>query len=272
MIVIKNIRTDHVKIPIYQVDAFTSEIFSGNPAAVCILDRWLDNKRLQAVAAENNLSETAFLVKCDDGFEIRWFTPVTEVALCGHATLASAFVVFNYLEWAEDVVNFHSWRSGILPVVRNKEFYEMDFPSQPPSKQEMPDGLVECLNHRPLELLGTATDLLVLLEDESSVRELKPNFPLLMQIEKRGTIVSAPGDDCDFVSRFFAPRAGISEDPVTGSAHCILIPYWAKRLGKKQLRARQVSRRGGELICEDRGERVSIAGKAVLYLEGAIIL
>jgi PhzF family phenazine biosynthesis protein len=265
-------RSDHMKIPIYQVDAFTTELFSGNPAAVCILDEWLDDARLQAVAAENNLSETAFLLKCSDGFEIRWFTPVTEVALCGHATLAAAFVVFNCLEWPEDIVNFQSLRSGVLSVTRNKELYEMDFPARPPSKQNIPERLADALNYKPLEVLGTATDLLVIMEDEGTVRELKPNFSLLMQIEQRAMIVSAPGDECDFVSRFFAPHIGIPEDPVTGSAHCILIPYWAKKLSKKQLHARQVSKRGGELLCEDREDRVIIAGKAVLYFEGAITL
>jgi PhzF family phenazine biosynthesis protein len=260
-----------MKIPIYQVDAFTSELFSGNPAAVCMLDEWLDDEFLQAVAAENNLSETAFLLKCDDGFEIRWFTPLTEVALCGHATLASAFVVFNCLGWPQDAVNFHSLRSGVLSVVRNKELYEMDFPSRPPSKQNIPERLADALNCMPLEVLGTATDLLVILEHESDVRRLKPNLPLLMQIEQRGIIVSAPGDGCDFVSRFFAPHIGIPEDPVTGSAHCILIPYWAKRLNRRRLHARQVSSRSGVLLCEDRGNRVGIAGKAVLYLEGTII-
>jgi PhzF family phenazine biosynthesis protein len=265
-------RRDHIKIPIYQVDAFTSELFSGNPAAVCILDEWLDDARLQGVAAENNLSETAFLMKTTDRFEIRWFTPVTEVALCGHATLASAFVVFNCLEWPEDIVHFHSLRSGVLPVVRKKELYEMDFPARPPSRQNIPERLSDALDHTPLEVLGTDIDLLAILADERTVRELKPDFPLLAQIERPGVIVSAPGDGCDFVSRFFAPRLGIPEDPVTGSAHCVLVPYWAKRLNKKQLHALQVSRRGGELLCEDRGNRVGIAGKAVLYLEGAIAL
>jgi PhzF family phenazine biosynthesis protein len=263
---------NNMRIPIYQVDAFTSELFSGNPAAVCILDEWLDDTRLQAVAAENNLSETAFLLKCDERFEIRWFTPITEVALCGHATLASAFVIFNCLEWPNDIVYFQSLRSGALLVARNKELFEMDFPARPPSKQNIPERLADALNHSPLEVLGTATDLLVVLEDEVTVRELKPNFPLLMQIERRGTIVSALGDGCDFVSRFFAPHVGIPEDPVTGSAHCVLIPYWAKRLSKRQLHARQVSKRGGELFCEDRGDRVTIAGKAVLYLEGIVTI
>jgi len=261
-----------MKIPIYQVDAFTSELFSGNPAAVCILDEWLDDARLQAIAAENNLSETAFLLKCGEDFKIRWFTPIREVSLCGHATLASAFVIFNCLEWSESIVRFQSLTSGVLPVTRNDDLLEMDFPARPPSRQSVPQRLADALNHSPVDVLGTAQDLLVVLEDERAVRELKPDFPLLMQIERRGTIVSAPGDRCDFVSRFFAPHVGIQEDPVTGSAHCILVPYWAKRLGKKRLQARQVSKRGGELFCEDRGDRVTIAGKAVLYLEGIIAI
>ncbi len=261
-----------MRIPIYQVDAFTSELFSGNPAAVCLLDDWLDDSRLQAVAAENNLSETAFLLKCDKGFDIRWFTPTTEVALCGHATLASAFVIFSCLEWPEDIVCFQSLRSGVLPVTRKDELLEMDFPARPPSRQSAPGRLTDALNHSPLEVLGTAEDLLVVLEDERAVRELNPDFPLLMQIERRGTIVSARGDQCDFVSRFFAPHVGIHEDPVTGSAHCVLIPYWAERLGRRKLHALQVSGRGGELFCEDRGYRVAIAGKAVLYLEGTVTI
>jgi PhzF family phenazine biosynthesis protein len=259
-----------MRIPIYQVDAFTSELFAGNPASVCILDAWLDDNTLQAIAAENNHPETAFLVRFNDGFEIRWFTPLVEVPLCGHATLASSFVIFNLLKWPENTVRLQTRKSGILSVKRNAELLEMDFPSQPPSRQTAPDGLTKALNHSPLEVLGTDKDLLVVLEDERAVQELKPNFPLLMQIKKQGTIVTARGDQCDFVSRYFAPNVGIPEDPVTGSAHCVLVPFWAKRLGKKQLHARQVSQRGGELFCEDRGERVTIAGRAVLYLEGTI--
>lgn len=262
-----------MSFPIYQVDAFTSELFSGNPAAVCILDEWPDDALLQAIAAENNLSETAFLVRRDQRFEVRWFTPVTEVALCGHATLASSFVIFNCLHWTGDIIRFHSLKSGELRVTRNGELFSMDFPARHPTRCEIPDLLPEALNRRPMEVLDTAEDLLVVLEDERAVRELKPDLSLLMQIEqRRGIIVSAPGELCDFVSRFFAPLVGIPEDPVTGSAHCVLTPYWAKRLGKKQLRARQLSRRGGELLCEDRGDRVTISGKAVLYLEGTIMV
>jgi PhzF family phenazine biosynthesis protein len=261
-----------MRIPIYQVDAFTSELFSGNPAAVCILDGWLDDKSLTAISAENNLSETAFLVKSEQGFEIRWFTPLTEVARCGHATLASSFIIFNKLQWPQGVIHFQTRESGILSVKRNGELLEMDFPAIPTFKQTIPDGLVDDLNHSLLEVLGTDKDLLAVVEDEKAVRELEPNLLSLMKIEKQGIIVTASGVQCDFVSRYFAPRLGVSEDPVTGSSHCILAPYWAKRLGKKQLHARQVSKRGGELFCEDSGERVTIAGKAVLYLEGRITL
>jgi PhzF family phenazine biosynthesis protein len=261
-----------MQIPTYQLDAFTSELFTGNPAAVCILDEWLDDRLLQALAAENNHSETAFLLKRDGGFEIRWFTTQTEVPLCGHATLASSFVIFNLLKWPEDVIRFQTRRSGLLSVRRNGELIEMDFPAQPPSWQPVPAGLAQALHHSPLEVLGTAGNLLVVLEDEKTVRELEPDYSLLMAIDKQGTIVTAKGDRCDFVSRYFAPRIGVPEDPVTGSAHCLLVPYWSKALGKKQLHARQVSKRGGELFCRDRGERMTIAGKAVLYLEGKIII
>ncbi len=258
-----------MKIPLYQVDAFTSEVFKGNPAAVCLLDRWLDDVRLQAIAAENNLSETAFLLKNEEGFEIRWFTPLTEVSLCGHATLASAFVVFNCLDWPEAIVHFQSQQRGVLTVTQKEGLLEMDFPAMTPTPRETPEGLADALGHPPLEVLGVERQLLAVFADERTVRELKPDFGLLVQY-KLGTIVTAPGDRCDFVSRHFAPNVGIPEDPVTGSAHCVLVPYWSQRLGKKKLHARQVSKRGGELFCEDRGGRVTIAGRAVLYLEGTI--
>ncbi len=263
-------RGNTVKIPIYQVDAFTSELFSGNPAAVCILEEWLDDSLLQAIAAENNLSETAFLVKSEEGFEIRWFTPLVEVSICGHATLASAFVVFNCLDWKNPAVKFQSRYSNILPVTRKGDLLSMDFPAKPPLKQGITEELSKAFNCSPIEVLEIEGTLLVVLDDEQAVRELEPEINLLMKIEQAGVIVTAPGEECDFVSRFFAPRLGIPEDPVTGSAHCVLVPYWSKRLGKKQLHARQVSKRGGELFCENRGERVTIAGRAVLYLQGMI--
>jgi PhzF family phenazine biosynthesis protein len=259
-------------IPLYQVDAFTAEVFSGNPAAVCMLDAWLDGGLLQAIAAENNLSETAFLVRDGDGFELRWFTPVAEVALCGHATLASAFVVFECLSWHGATIPFRTRKSGTLSVTRKEDLLEMDFPAIPAAPLPPPDGLERALGVQPQKVLSAGEDVLVVLDTERHVRELRPDFAALTAIECRGTIVTAQGDGCDFVSRFFAPRFGIPEDPVTGSAHCALTPYWSRRLGKSALHARQVSARGGELFCRDEGERVRIAGRAVLYLQGTLVI
>jgi PhzF family phenazine biosynthesis protein len=261
-----------MKLPLYQVDAFTSELFAGNPAAVCPLDNWLDDGTLQAIAAENNLSESAFLVRSGAAFELRWFTPLVEVSLCGHATLASAYVVFNLFAWQEDTVSFHTRRSGILSVARKGDLLEMDFPARPASPTRKPPGLEQALGSTAAEVLGSKEDLLVILENERTVRGLKPDFAALGTVEHRGVIVSARGERSDFVSRFFAPLVGIPEDPVTGSAHCVLVPYWARALGKRDLHALQVSKRGGELFCRERGERVSIAGRAVLYLEGTITI
>jgi PhzF family phenazine biosynthesis protein len=259
-----------MRIPMYQVDAFASAVFAGNPAAVCLLDAWLPDRQLQAIAAENNLSETAFLLRNQDGFDLRWFTPVTEVALCGHATLASAFVLFNCQKWPERTIKFRTRKSGQLVVTKRDDGLEMDFPARPAQTVPTPDGLCEALQVQPQEVRGSTEDILVVLDSEKRVRELRPDFTALAEVACRGIIVTARGEQCDFVSRFFAPRAGIAEDPVTGSAHCVLIPYWARVLGKTSLYALQVSGRGGELFCEDCGERVRIAGKAVLYLEGTI--
>lgn len=261
-----------MKIPIYQVDAFTSEVFSGNPAAVCMLDAWIDDRRLQSIAAENNLSETAFLVQNENGFDIRWFTPLTEVELCGHATLASAFVQFVCRKWIGDTIRFQTRKSGELVVTRRDEIFEMDFPARPAHAQTPPDGLGKALGMTPRKVFGSAEDLMVVLDNEKTVVEAKPVFPVLEQIDCRGVIITARGDQSDFVSRFFAPRVGIPEDPVTGSAHCVLIPYWAAVLGKKELHAFQVSKRGGELFCRHAGERVMISGKAALYMEGTITI
>jgi len=261
-----------MKIPVYQVDAFTSEVFSGNPAAVCMLDTWIDDRILQSVASENNLSETAFLVRNDDGFDIRWFTPATEVALCGHATLASAFVLFTCQGWPAEQIRFRTRRSGQLTVVKGDKFLEMDFPSRPARKRTSPAGLGEALGAAPKETFGSAEDVLVVLESEKAVREVEPDFGALGKVDCRGIIITAKGDRSDFVSRFFAPRVGIPEDPVTGSAHCVLIPYWADVLSKKDLHAFQISKRGGELFCTYAGERVRIMGKAVLYMEGSITI
>jgi PhzF family phenazine biosynthesis protein len=259
-----------MKIPIYQVDAFTSTLLAGNPAAVCVLQAWLDDRVLQDIAAENNLSETAFIVRRGDGYELRWFTPTIEVALCGHATLAAAFVVFNRLGWAGSSIPFASRQSGILEVAREGDMLTLNFPARPFSPIDTPVGLAAALNATPREVLGSTEDLLVVLDDEKAVRGAQPDFAAIAKLPCRGVIVTSRGRECDFVSRFFAPAAGIPEDPVTGSAHCVLAPYWAGVLGKSDLYARQVSRRGGELWCRVAGDRVFISGRAVLYLEGTI--
>lgn len=259
-----------MNLPIYQVDAFSSRLFSGNPAAVCPLESWLPDHLLQSIAAENNLSETAFFVRDGDGYRLRWFTPTVEVDLCGHATLASAFIVLNRLTPSKDSVRFQT-KSGELVVERRDGLLSMDFPSRPPSECEVHPGLIEALGSKPETVLA-ARDFLVVYSNEEQVRALKPNMQLLSETGRFAVIVTAPGERSDFVSRFFAPAKGVPEDPVTGSAHCTLIPYWAKRLGKSKLHALQVSARGGELWCEDQGERVSMAGGAVCFLEGTITL
>ena len=261
-----------MKIPIYQVDAFTSEVFSGNPAAVCLLDKWIAERQLQSIAAENNLSETAFLVRNDDGFDLRWFTPTIEVALCGHATLASAFVLFANQGWPAEKITFRTRKSGQLVVYNRSDLLEMDFPSRPVHPISLPAGLKKALKVSPEEIFGSAEDLLVVLKSEKAVLEVQPDFGVLEQVECRGIIITARGDHSDFVSRFFAPRFGVPEDPVTGSAHCVLIPYWASVLGKNDLHAFQVSKRGGELFCDNAGKRVKISGKATLYMEGTITI
>lgn len=257
-----------MRIPIYKLDAFTSRVFHGNPAAVCPLAVWLPDETMQGIAAENNLSETAFFVENKAGYEIRWFTPKQEVDLCGHATLASAHVILNFLKPGMRVVKLSS-KSGPLKVVRAGELLALDFPTRSPKACPPPHGLVEALGQAPVRTF-VSRDVMAVYDNEDDVRNLSPDFERLGHLNAFAIIVTAPGQEADFVSRFFAPRAGIPEDPVTGSSHCTLIPYWAKRLGKKRLRALQVSARGGELYCELRGERVSIAGRAVLYLEGTI--
>ena len=258
------------KIPIYQVDAFTSEVFSGNPAAVCLLEEWSADKAMQSIAAENNLSETAFLVRENDIFELRWFTPVTEVALCGHATLASACVIFHEQNWPEKTIRFQTRKSGQLVVTGKDDLLVMDFPARPVQERVNPPGLAAALGVTPLEIFSSAEDLLVVLENEASVREVTPDFAALNRVEARGIIVTARGEHSDFVSRFFAPRVGVNEDPVTGSAHTVLVPYWSEVLGKSELHAFQISKRGGELFCQLAGDRVMISGRAVLYLAGTI--
>jgi len=259
-----------MKLPIFQVDAFANRLFGGNPAAVCPLEAWLEEATMQAIAAENNLSETAFLVADGEAWKLRWFTPVAEVELCGHATLASAWVIFERLRVSTTEVVFRTRWSGELRVERRGDLLEMDLPARPPRPGPTPEGLVEALGIVPTEVLDSAEDLLVVLASEAEVRSLQPDFAALGRLEARGVIVTARGDERDFVSRYFAPRFGIPEDPVTGSAHCVLAPYWAKELGRVELRAAQLSPRGGELLCRVDGARVKVAGRAVLYLEGTI--
>ncbi|CAN5233011.1 PhzF family phenazine biosynthesis protein [soil metagenome] len=258
-----------MKLAIYQVDAFTKEVFKGNPAAICPLDEWLDAELMQNIALENNLSETAFFVKKDDVYEIRWFTPTFEIDLCGHATLASAFVIFECLKAEESLVKFHSHKSGELLVEKNGDRLILDFPSRPVSTTEIPEGLIEAIGKSPKEIFK-ARDYFLVYETENEVANIEPNFSRLLKIDAHGFIVTAKGDNSDFVSRFFAPEVGVFEDHVTGSSHCNLIPFWAERLGKTELFARQISARGGELFCELKGERVKIGGNAVIYLKGEI--
>jgi PhzF family phenazine biosynthesis protein len=257
-----------MSIPYYEVLAFTKRHFAGNPAGICVLSEWLPDAQLQAIAAENNLPETAFIIAHKDHFDLRWLTPKVEVDLCGHATLASAHVIFHHLADTGDTVSFQS-RSGELTVARVEDRLVLDFPSRPVSECEPPKELAEGLRAKPQSVLK-GRDYLAVFDREEGVAALTPDFKILAQLDAQGVVATAPGNDCDFVSRYFAPQVGIPEDPVTGSTHCALIPYWSKRLGKQVLRARQLSQRGGELFCEDRGERVGIGGNAVTYLEGKL--
>jgi PhzF family phenazine biosynthesis protein len=257
-----------MRIPLYQVDAFTREVFQGNPAAVCPLSEWLPEATMQAIAAENNLAETAFFVKTGDRYHLRWFTPAVEVDLCGHATLASAYVITRFLEPGRGQIPFDTL-SGELNVLVEGDLLSMDFPTRRPEPVQPGPNLLEGLGGHPKAVLA-ARDYMVVYGAEHEVAALEPDFARLRHIDKFAVIVTAPGKECDFVSRFFAPGQGIDEDPVTGSAHCTLIPYWADRLGKLHLKARQISRRGGELDCELKGARVKIAGHAALYLTGHI--
>lgn len=255
-------------IPYFHVDAFARRAFSGNAAGVCWLAEWLPDALMQSIAAENSLSETAFMVPRGPVFDLRWFTPAVEVDLCGHATLAAAHVLFEHLGWRDPWVRFQT-RSGVLGVSRENDRLTLDFPARPATPCEAPEMLVAGLGVRPM-VTARARDYLAVLTSEQAVRALRPDLAKLGHLDCLGIIATAPGEDCDFVSRFFAPGAGISEDPVTGSAHCTLIPYWSRQLGRPNLRALQVSSRGGELFCEDRGERVGIGGHAVTYAHGLI--
>jgi PhzF family phenazine biosynthesis protein len=256
-------------IPYYEVLAFTKRHFAGNPAGVCVLEgEWLPDALMQSIARENNLAETAFIIDRGDYLDLRWMTPTVEVDLCGHATLASAHVFFHHRNRKGDTIKFQS-RSGELRVDRKGGRLILDFPSQPVNECEPPKKLAEGLCTQPRKILK-GRDYFAVFEREEDVMAIEPDFQILTQLDTQGVIATAPGNDCDFVSRYFAPAAGIPEDPVTGSTHCALIPYWSKRLGKRELFARQKSRRGGELFCEDRGERVGIGGCALTYVEGKL--
>lgn len=259
-------------IPLYQVDAFTSGPFTGNPAAVCVLNEWLTDGIMQNIAFENNLSETAFIVPAGDDWLIRWFTPVTEVDLCGHATLASSYVVMNILQPDRNSVNFNTLTMGSLTVRKNGDLLELDFPTDTLHTCLLPDLIRGSMGNEPLEWFMGRSDYLLLYGSEADILDLKPDFRKLEKADGRGVIATARGSDADFVSRFFGPQAGIDEDPVTGSAHTTLAPFWSARLGKKSMKARQLSARGGYLECNVYDDRTLIAGQAILYLKGEILI
>ena len=260
-----------MELPLYIIDAFTEKPFGGNPAAVCPLPEWIEDNQMQAIAAENNLSETAFFVPVDSGFKLRWFTPKVEVSICGHATLASAFVLFRHLDYREEEISFQTG-SGELKVKRRGDLLVMDFPARTPIPADPPELLVRGLGKTPSEVLTAENTYMCVFKMEEQVAELKPDLRVIEQLDLARVIVTAPGNKADFVSRFFAPRVGIPEDPVTGSAHCTLIPYWAQKLGKREMSAVQLSKRQGQLYCKHMGERVDIAGKALTYSVGSIYL
>lgn len=257
-----------MKLPLFQIDAFTRHLFGGNPAAVVLLESWLPDHVLAAIAAENNLAETAFIIPGSNEIPLRWFTPSVEVDLCGHATLAAAHVILRHLSPSADQVTF-STRSGNIRVTREEDRLTLDFPARPGMPAEVSEELVSALGIRPREVL-VARDVLAIFDCESEVKNLRPDFSRIASLDTFAVIVSAQGETVDFVSRFFAPGAGIPEDPVTGSAHCTLVPYWAARLGKSVLTAKQLSARGGELDCRLTGNRVLISGCTVEYLRGEI--
>lgn len=261
------------KLKMFQVDAFSSEVFRGNPAAVVPLTQWLEESQMQSIAAENNLSETAFLIPQGDDYRLRWFTPTNEVPLCGHATLASAFVILTILEPDRRLVKFDTL-SGMLMVEQDGDLFIMDFPKCAPDGCAVPTVLFAGLKTKPREVLATKkdTNYYVIYDSEDEIRAIQPNLQLLEQLHPYGVVATAPSREVDFVSRYFAPSYGIPEDPVTGSIHCALVPYWASRLRKSKLHAQQLSKRGGELFCEMRQNSVMISGYAAKYLEGNIYL
>lgn len=259
-----------MKLKIYQIDAFTDRVFSGNPAAVCPLDNWLSDDLMLKIAAENNLAETAFYVKQDDGIEIRWFTPTVEVDLCGHATLATAFVLFNHENYAGDTIEFFSPRSGKLTVSKNGDFFTLNFPTDKFESLALTAELSNCFDIFPNIVFKGKTDYLFVFDNEEDILNIQPDFEKISGLNARGIIVPAKGNEVDFVSRFFAPQVGVKEDPVTGSAHTTLIPYWTKELNKTELTAIQLSERKGYLKCKFLEDRVEISGKGKLYLTGEI--
>ena len=260
-------------VPVFHVDAFTSTPFTGNPAAVCPLTSWLDDELLQSVAAENNLSETAYFVPRGHNYELRWFTSRCEVKLCGHATLAAAWILLQILAPERNFVRFETRFSGALTVCRDGDLFAMDFPALPPWQcSDPPAALTEGLRSRPVDIVQIADDYFAVYESEEEIRKIHPDFRLLEELHPAGVGITAPGNHVDFVSRFFVPSYGIPEDPVTGSTHCSLAPYWAQRLGKKRMHARQLSERGGELWCEVQDSRVILKGYAVMTLRGELLI
>ena len=257
---------------IYQIDAFADVLFSGNPAAVCPLDNWLDADIMQKIAAENNLAETAFTVPVENGFEIRWFTPEVEVDLCGHATLASAYTLMNFEGFSGEKIKFFSRNSGTLTVTKNGDFLTLDFPKDNLKKMEDLAIFEKCFAYQPIEAYQGKTDYLLVFENEHQIQNIEPNIPEIAKINARGIIVSSKSENYDFVSRFFGPNCGVNEDPVTGSAHTTLTPFWAEKLGKTKLTAKQISKRGGVLECELKNDRVLISGKCKTYLKGEIFI
>ena len=259
-----------MKLPIYQVDAFAEKVFKGNPAAVCPLPHWLSDELMQSIAQENNLSETAFFVQNNNVFDIRWFTPTVEVALCGHATLASAYVIFNLLDYSNQEIILNSEHSGVLKVTKHHDQLILNFPADVFNAQNLTPQLRDCFTARPEAVFKGKDDVMLIFKNQAEIEKLEPNLIAIARIEARGIIATAPGDEVDFVSRFFGPQSGVDEDPVTGSAHTTLTPYWAKRLGKNTLKALQLSKRTGKLNCEFLDNRVAIGGKAQLYMIGEI--
>lgn len=257
---------------IYQIDAFAEKLFTGNPAAVCPLIHWLNDETMQKIAAENNLAETAFTVPVENGYEIRWFTPEVEVDLCGHATLASAFVLMNFEGFLGEEINFFSRNSGTLTVTKNGDFLTLNFPKDTLQKVEDLSIFEKCFAFQPTEAYRGKTDYLLIFENELQIQNIEPKISEITKIEARGIIVSSKSDNYDFISRFFGPNCGVNEDPVTGSAHTTLTPFWAENLGKTKLIAKQISKRGGVLECELKNDRILISGKCKTYLKGEIFI